>query len=961
MMVCIGKQLTKKARVTRLISMYQQNAQLPPTPPDTPITPIRSLCKAGTYATIPRTPTGQARLTRNLSTRACDGTSPATPTSPNKPEALSLILPKSQALRTKTSIASLRATTSQPLAATTASKPLATGPPKTPTIQISPIQIPVPPVLSSPKPTAPLNSPISLAIPKVPKSSLNREVPLESPSPSTTSFSSKTARSSPNSHEIVPDPPTIPIPVTPFRIPSFKSRFRSRKKSLSSESPTTAASPSSLLPDKGLFISNSSPLSSPSYPSPSSFRNPEFDFTFSPSPPSQVEPPPWDRSVEVTWKRRIATRPDKVLYDDELSFQENVTRLKKERIAPDPIRASIRKSNRSSDTTVTNNSNNNTNGDRYLRMGSISTGSSSQQCHRKKKQCLYFLLPDSVRFKIIKYVLSKHFSIDPDQQKAIRLNSVNYLEPIWPVHTSGQKFWTTEYFDSLQSVLAPLCGYMNTCYDMRVDFLSALFLTRRFHVVFSPFVTERTQPAATLFLDTYGPLMKWITLEVDYSKLGGHWHRSALWMDQGNCLTRVAELVDRFAERQATRYEGVNIQSFALLVRRYYGFRVGVTRRRVVERVVERKEEEDVKGKGKAVDAPSSPVEPTVVRQEIEELIPYTDDKHLDILYPLKKLGMHVDSFIIVGATKNFANDLMYAFWGNEETPRGPGWKNAINRHRNYRVPVAYPYTPGQSSMINRGPKQGGVQIAWHVRDPRQWIGMNGCTLKKDVNVVEVNRKDPTGSNGFTPSYGVVFKPGGGPRCNGVRSGQGGPEVVVKVNKFVPKVSGPVVMKPPEQPRRFGSVILGRRSFSCGPFGHHHGMGRTSSNKARPSPLSGSSLVNSSTEKGRDLDDVRASSAAEKGSGGDVDTEAAMSSLLEEKDEDAQPDGDGVSCKKRGFWGPSKIPVQIRKHTWSLTRSRSKGVDKDDGEKARFGKLVKKASKDVLGKRFFSGSSSNGK
>lgn len=189
-----------------------------------------------------------------------------------------------------------------------------------------------------------------------------------------------------------------------------------------------------------------------------------------------------------------------------------------------------------------------------------------------------------MRFKITKYVLSRHFSIDPDQQKAIRLNSVAYLDPIWPVHGNkyGQKFWTTEYFDSLQSVLAPLCRYMNTCYDMRVDFLSALFLTRRFHVVFSPFVTERTQPAATLFLDQYGPLMKWITLEVDYSKLGGHWHRSALFMEQGSCLVRVAELVERFAERQATRYEGVNIQSFALLVRRYYGFRVGITRKRNV-------------------------------------------------------------------------------------------------------------------------------------------------------------------------------------------------------------------------------------------------------------------------------------------------------------------------------------------------------------------------------------------
>ncbi|KAK4159421.1 hypothetical protein QBC43DRAFT_361966, partial [Cladorrhinum sp. PSN259] len=288
---------------------------------------------------------------------------------------------------------------------------------------------------------------------------------------------------------------------------------------------------------------------------------------------SQIEPPPWDRSVEVTWKRRIATKPDKVLYDDELCFQENVTRLREERIARDPIRASIRKA-RSTSRDTNNNNDTDSLDKEYPRISSIST-SGSQHRQPSKKRCLYFLLPDSVRFKITKFVLSAHFSIDPSKQKAIRLNSVSYLEPIWPVHNprSKQKFWTCEYFDSLQSVLAPLCKYMNTCYDMRVDFLSALFLTRRFHVVFSPFVTERTQPAATLFLDAYGPLMKWITLEVDYTKLGGHWHRSALWMDQGSCLVRVKELVERFAERQGTRYGGVNIQSFALLVRRYYGFR----------------------------------------------------------------------------------------------------------------------------------------------------------------------------------------------------------------------------------------------------------------------------------------------------------------------------------------------------------------------------------------------------
>lgn len=329
---------------------------------------------------------------------------------------------------------------------------------------------------------------------------------------------------------------------------------------------------------------------------------------------------------------------------------------------------------------------------------------------------------------------------------------------------------------------------------------------------------------------------------------------------------------------------------------------------------------------------------------------------------------MHVDSFVIVGATKNFANDLMYAFWGKDETPRGLGWKNAINLHRNYRVPVAYPYTPGQSSMINRGPKHGGVQIVWHVRDPRQWVGMNGCTLRKDVNVVEVSRREHSSTHGgvaLPPSYGVVFRPGG----IGLSAG-GSAGVVVKVNKFVPRLSHPLVIKPPEQPRRFGSVILGRRSFMRSPFGHHYssqGSGRASSSSsggAGPSPLSRSSLAHDDLIEGRSSVETRGRGCYESKRGGYsenelAETEAAMS-VLEEKGEEEE--GEGGKKKSRcnssssSFWRPSRIPVYIRKRARSLTRSKSKVVVDDgasDGKKAGFGKLVKKASKDVLGKGFF--------
>ncbi|KAK4159422.1 hypothetical protein QBC43DRAFT_304661 [Cladorrhinum sp. PSN259] len=421
------------------------------------------------------------------------------------------------------------------------------------------------------------------------------------------------------------------------------------------------------------------------------------------------------------------------------------------------------------------------------------------------------------------------------------------------------------------------------------------------------------------------------------------------------------------------------------------------------------------KGKGKEVDTSPEPTSPTLSTS------------------PISPTTTTVKEEIEVGGTKSFANELIYAFWGKTEIPRGPGWKSILNRHRNYRIALAYPYTPGQSSMINRGPKSGGVQIVWHVRDPRNWIGVDGCTLRKDVRVVEVWRDDGTGTGtgtekkGMTtkqlpPSYGVVFKAGptlitpgcggGGGGMAGVFGGGSGSKesgLVVKVNKSVPKLSHPVVMKPPEQPGgRFGSVILRRRSFMRCSSGHHsHGHGHGVLSRASncsigsgsgsggggggagggvgPSPLSKSSLagddLTAKLGQASSLDDMRKSSS-EKGGVRQVhvcDEHGIAMSVMEENDEEEEEEEeeDSGPCKSRkksssSCWKSSRIPVVIRNlQARSLTRSKSKvqqpSTDHhhhdEDGKRggggggARFGKLVKKASKDVLGKRFFSSSS----
>jgi hypothetical protein len=67
--------------------------------------------------------------------------------------------------------------------------------------------------------------------------------------------------------------------------------------------------------------------------------------------------------------------------------------------------------------------------------------------------------------------------------------------------------------------------------------------------------------------------MKWITLEIDLSKLGGNWHPSATHMDMTKNLNRVRTLIANFSERQLTRHGGTTIQSLVILVRRFYGYR----------------------------------------------------------------------------------------------------------------------------------------------------------------------------------------------------------------------------------------------------------------------------------------------------------------------------------------------------------------------------------------------------
>lgn len=434
--------------------------------------------------------------------------------------------------------------------------------------------------------------------------------------------------------------------------------------------------------------------------------------------------PPWNRSVDVIWRRRILTR-DAIERDDELAFEGNSTRLAAQAASPPPS---------------------------HFRAGHDTP---SRHAHvsrniEDKGNAPYFALPDRVRFLVIKSVLA-----ELDSGKAIRLNSSSFLDPVWPVNHAtrgpgGGRIWSTEYFDSLGKVLTMLRSYTSVSFAMRVDVLTALFLTRRFHVVYSPFVTELTQPAAVLYMERFGAFMKWITVEVDLSRLGGNCHPSAGNMDMTKNLERVKALVKGFSEQQMKSRGFSRIQSLVVLVRRYYGFRPNGEEGTQEPRLLGHSSDDDDVAIGFDDDDDELPPQAPATSPTPPGRIPYCSDDHLSVLDPLLDLEGLVDGLCIVGTDKAYAHKLIRALWG-KDLPLGIALK--ISKHCHYRTPsCAYPFTPGQRSVVDYGPPRG-LRMVRHVSDPRKWRGLYGCALSQNVHVTEVPR-----GHGRSPLYKLAIK-----------------------------------------------------------------------------------------------------------------------------------------------------------------------------------------------------------
>lgn len=367
----------------------------------------------------------------------------------------------------------------------------------------------------------------------------------------------------------------------------------------------------------------------------------------------------------------------------------------------------------------------------------------------------YFQLPDAVRLRVMKYVLASHSHHD----KPIRMNNPVFLWEAWPVNRHRKpRIWSIDYFDSLESVLSSLDPYTSVCAAMRADVLAALFLVRRFHVVYSPFVGRESQPAATKYMDRYGALMASITLEVDFTKLGGGWKPEAATFDATAGLKGVKKLVEGFVQSQLTR--STSIQDLRVLVRRYYGVRPALdvskpthprTRNKhtrkstatntnttttipLISAAPPRKHPllplhptNSPKQTNRQTLTPHSPapvststLTPTsTTPPPIPPPTPYTPTTQItQTLHPLKSLGPLVSRLTLTSVPESFAAELITSLWSADKKALRAD-AAVLAEHVTYRVPGReYPPFPSFPSLFGDGDGEGegrgwGAVVGW--------------------------------------------------------------------------------------------------------------------------------------------------------------------------------------------------------------------------------------------------------
>ncbi|OBT85940.1 hypothetical protein VE02_04785 [Pseudogymnoascus sp. 03VT05] len=164
-------------------------------------------------------------------------------------------------------------------------------------------------------------------------------------------------------------------------------------------------------------------------------------------------------------------------------------------------------------------------------------------------------LPVNVRFRIYQFMT-----------KSIRAkNKIIVLSPERTING----FWPKKHFMEPQTVFDVIGGLSLTCFQLRHEVLTYYCSQFHFHITYNCFCTPISAPLMYKWLPLFGNKMQYLTVEVDFTRLGGCYQNGKFTLKYGAKETMffMRKLVFELCDRSGT------IRSLHVMCRRYKGFR----------------------------------------------------------------------------------------------------------------------------------------------------------------------------------------------------------------------------------------------------------------------------------------------------------------------------------------------------------------------------------------------------
>lgn len=139
-----------------------------------------------------------------------------------------------------------------------------------------------------------------------------------------------------------------------------------------------------------------------------------------------------------------------------------------------------------------------------------------------------------------------------------------------PFNPHLRRLWLPDGFQSTEELFSSSEGALGTCFAMRTELLAYILTTHRFHLLFSPYTTAAVCPNLFHWIRTYGHLMRFVTIELDLSRLGLGSSPAAARLRTG--ARNVNEAMRYWVDIQVASRMGP-INELVLLARRYHGIR----------------------------------------------------------------------------------------------------------------------------------------------------------------------------------------------------------------------------------------------------------------------------------------------------------------------------------------------------------------------------------------------------